>query len=883
MKRKNIQKTITELFDGSYYFVVPLYQRNFAWGEIEITQLLQDLYENYKSGTPYFVGSIVFIDRKTDGRIEVIDGQQRLTVLTLLLNVLGKDLISHLYSPRLEYDSRDEVMEYLSHLYDNKEIYSKSQPKEVVKTFMAAYETLGKGALDSKDEKLTINSLKAKDEKELKGFVDYLLNKVYFVLAEMPQDTDVATYFEIMNNTGEQLRKHEVLKGLLLRSAEARGVTYEEMKSLAMVWDACSQMDIRIQEAITNNKRTLLFGEDYQGFHPENITKLCDENSGNESEEGSSIDEIINNEKYNKPVKEEKDNDKPLEIKGSSIIDFPNFLMHVLRISYNADYRKIKGYKEKEIEEEREKEDIPLNEKDLLDVYKALESKIDAKEFIGKVLYYRIIFDRYIVRRTDDSENDGKWVLAYAVKHKDNNSFYLRNTFGKGTCDDVDDANNKAVKALSMLQVSYPQRKYKNFLFNILSWFKGEEVSHDYNWFMPRLHSLVYDTFTRIEEEKGDELLHSGTSTPRFILNFIDYLYFLQDNSHNFDFQYFNSVEHHLPQSRENYEKVSREILDNIGNLFLLSRRDNSSLHDNDPVTKAKKSNDKIKNYPPNRKLIYEKTIEQGKWEKNDIERHGEEIQMLFKKGKEILEVKDLESSTLLWRACMAVTDYCKNICGWSYGMPRYDFFNQTGKTATEAKEEVSGWMNKNMGKTLEDFIDYELRNNENLKNESWRYIFVKYPSVMNYCRQGNFSFNRDGYEIYLMTGTSMHNEAQELHCHLLNELGVDFSISSVSLNLVTISLHNTLFKQKYTEAQVSLRLWVDHDNRKWCYELISNRSGNASENKVLKTNGWIKNETGNYYIKGRPYLCDCPEDYEEAAELALKHSREIIGILNSL
>lgn len=104
MERNNIHKTIHQLFGGDNDYIVPLYQRNFAWGESEIEQLLQDLYENYlecRKGKfiPYFVGSIIYIKRKEDSKekLEVIDGQQRLTVLTLLLNILGKENLPDLY------------------------------------------------------------------------------------------------------------------------------------------------------------------------------------------------------------------------------------------------------------------------------------------------------------------------------------------------------------------------------------------------------------------------------------------------------------------------------------------------------------------------------------------------------------------------------------------------------------------------------------------------------------------------------------------------------------------------------------------------------------------------------------------------------------------
>ena len=81
--------------------------------------------------------------------------------------------------------------------------------------------------LDAKDEnsKKTILSLYKNDQKELESFVNYFKNNVVLVRVILPEDTDVASYFEIMNNRGEQLQKHEIIKARLLekiQSAEGR-------------------------------------------------------------------------------------------------------------------------------------------------------------------------------------------------------------------------------------------------------------------------------------------------------------------------------------------------------------------------------------------------------------------------------------------------------------------------------------------------------------------------------------------------------------------------------------------------------------------------------------------------------------------------------------
>ena len=78
-----------QLFDCKTRYVVPIYQRNYEWGEPEITQLLTDIVEAYRRSPTqnYYLGSLVVYRRK-DGSFEVIDGQQRLTTLNILYRCL---------------------------------------------------------------------------------------------------------------------------------------------------------------------------------------------------------------------------------------------------------------------------------------------------------------------------------------------------------------------------------------------------------------------------------------------------------------------------------------------------------------------------------------------------------------------------------------------------------------------------------------------------------------------------------------------------------------------------------------------------------------------------------------------------------------------------
>ena len=72
----------------TFCFKVPVYQRLFTWGEAQFDRLLDDLTDHFKDGSnkPYYLGIITVVER--EGHCILIDGQQRLTVITILTAML---------------------------------------------------------------------------------------------------------------------------------------------------------------------------------------------------------------------------------------------------------------------------------------------------------------------------------------------------------------------------------------------------------------------------------------------------------------------------------------------------------------------------------------------------------------------------------------------------------------------------------------------------------------------------------------------------------------------------------------------------------------------------------------------------------------------------
>lgn len=82
------------IFDTDVEYVIPLYQRAYAWEDRQLVQLIEDI-QDVDEEASYYIGSLIV--SKQSGRYEVVDGQQRLTSLFLLLNCLGVKVNTYAY------------------------------------------------------------------------------------------------------------------------------------------------------------------------------------------------------------------------------------------------------------------------------------------------------------------------------------------------------------------------------------------------------------------------------------------------------------------------------------------------------------------------------------------------------------------------------------------------------------------------------------------------------------------------------------------------------------------------------------------------------------------------------------------------------------------
>jgi len=621
-------------------FVIPLYQRNFAWRTDEIQQFLQDIWDafqkNKEEKTDYYIGSLV-VTRRHDGSYEVVDGQQRLTVISLIAILMGR-----LTRPILFFDSRPEVQKFFELLCrDSGKLDTACALAEPSLFYLKeACEFI----MNSKVEQVVQEEGKISYSPvaflEDDGVADYFMKQVVLVCNEIPEDTDVAAYFEIMNNRGEQLQKHEIVKAQMIANTKK-----EYQDEFSKIWDACSQMDVPIQRLFSAEDRRKYFGDKYDSFcvpaKDENTQSI--ENNGETSyyDLDTILEGINDKNQWHMPIEKQNTTDIPeTDVYAyGSIIDFPNFLMHVLRL-----YLSIKKKCDC---------NVPLNEKELLTEYNRYKSDkgFSPIEFVRRLLFCRTVFDRFVVKTVtdaNDSDDGRNWALLKPTKYTDN--WKLTSSF-------EGDTGKKIVKALSMLQVTFRTRIYKTWLYDVLLWLNERYWpnnapgvanfslgSDDYLKFLHKWMCSYYEEqhfeIDRIPDGELPSRMNSyskGTNTPHFLLNYIDYLYCCENTKkylNAFEFKYWNSVEHHLAQKKA--DEKAKQYVDNLGNLYLISKNANSRLSDR--VVQEKVDFYADKNMGPNRRIIYDQTKGNNyKWDGEQIAEHYNNIVDLLARHRTIL------------------------------------------------------------------------------------------------------------------------------------------------------------------------------------------------------------------------------------------------------
>ena len=650
----NIREFLSE---GKY--VIPIYQRNYDWGEREALQLLEDISDYAQKNKeqdkeqnkeqPYYIGSAVVFLRTAHGEtyFETIDGQQRLTTLTILACLLKHQKEAGWFEkPNLSYDHRKEADEALMMLV-NGQLSQHPSAQNIVSVYRLLEKHL--------QPMLTAKGL------DLETFADYLFEKVIILRIPVPQDTQLNHYFEIMNTRGEQLEKHEVLKAVLMGK-----LAPDEYQLFHLIWEACSDMGAYVQMNFSVDTRSVLFDDTWSKLGSKSFEELLTALPRKESDNTTNIEdgaphtlESLFTDANNlfKDAKRPKSYDLPRDgnaDKGNaerfgSIINFPNFLLQVLKVCYH----------DSPFYQEAVDVQIRLDDKALIPTFQEVLSSLGTEEekarfvkyFIMQLLLLRTLYDRYVIKRKYINGTES-WSLKTLMY---NNTVTYVNTFSSSNKAEDTERESDIGKEIQLLEamfhVSAPTQIYKHWL-NAVLYHVHTTPPIKADSLRDRLYNLaccymldVYlaadhkSSFEDIVYREGRmpknsvienwEAINQGCNVQNFIFNFYDFILWREKlGQHDkFDFTYRTSVEHFYPQKpMPGYEPLPPEYLNSFGNLCLISSSMNSKFSNNMPKAKYDNfgSSEEMRSALSLKLQEMMESGNDGEWRENQIKAHYE-------------------------------------------------------------------------------------------------------------------------------------------------------------------------------------------------------------------------------------------------------------------
>ena len=593
---KEIKEAITiEKVLNEDTYIIPIYQRNYEWEQPQIERLIRDI-NSIGENERYYLGTLVTF-RRDDSSYELVDGQQRHTTLNLIKAVLEKEI-----SFNLNFQARSECRQFFNELSEGKSL------PEIPKT-----QNLKQGIEIIKS---IFNDILSTDE-DKETFRKKFFGQTYIFRTELPKETELNHYFEIMNNRGEQLEKHEILKALLMNELKED----KNREVFAQVWEACSFMG----DYIWNNKlpKELLEKEELSF---DDIVSSLGKDESNKKNQPQTIAALL--EKGVETLSEGFKREESKTYDYRSVLEFPTFLLYVYHLI-------------------NPKKETSFDDKKLLETFKDYK---DAETFIVALLKYRIYFDKYIIKNSLlSNDKESNWGIRGYEFEKE--GVETKETAFENTVEE---------KKIEMLQAMFHyttiSNDKKNWLLRLLrdkveekdlySVLKSEleeeikdislsEVSFwsvstkIFYYFEYMLWEVYYDYVRGEDKVVRPEAIKSITNRIKEV----------RDQFNKFYFRQLSSKEHLLPQSKkgsididktlptDKQDEEREKILHSFGNLCLISSSENSSANKEHPEYKK----ESFYNNTSLKRLMMFETFSVNEWNTQEIKQHQEEMEALLK------------------------------------------------------------------------------------------------------------------------------------------------------------------------------------------------------------------------------------------------------------
>lgn len=233
------EQPLSKIFSNDFAFSIPPYQRPYSWtteqaGELltDVLSFLKDVSGPIPEANPYFLGSIVLIKKAGEPKADVVDGQQRLTTLTILLSVL-RNFVEPRTAATISnflYQEGNEILDlpnrYRLKLKEKDELFFKQYIQD--ESGLEALLALDRTQLTYSQQHIQSNSqyfserLDQLSDMERSRFVSYLMQRCFLVVVSTPDLESAYRIFSTLNARGLDLSVADLLKSEIIGAIPAK-------------------------------------------------------------------------------------------------------------------------------------------------------------------------------------------------------------------------------------------------------------------------------------------------------------------------------------------------------------------------------------------------------------------------------------------------------------------------------------------------------------------------------------------------------------------------------------------------------------------------------------------------------------------------------------
>ncbi|MGV0029154.1 DUF262 domain-containing protein [Phormidesmis priestleyi ANT.L61.2] len=237
-------RTVSDLFSVKKKYVVPRFQREYSWTKEQVSELWDDIVSNITLGSDesfiheeYFIGSLVLVGDDKSVSLQIVDGQQRLTTLTILLSVLcqrfleigknnvaesiyenyiaGKDDEGNYYFKLENETPKPFFQTRIQHINKEKDSPSSEEEKTLLDSYNEFY-----GSTSNENIRLKFGLTRLSDdlyEKLLKAVRDQVVKYLKVIFITVSEEDEAYTIFETLNARGMNLSFVDLIKNKVFK------------------------------------------------------------------------------------------------------------------------------------------------------------------------------------------------------------------------------------------------------------------------------------------------------------------------------------------------------------------------------------------------------------------------------------------------------------------------------------------------------------------------------------------------------------------------------------------------------------------------------------------------------------------------------------------